>query len=189
MNQRRDQWRRAVRAAQFPVGMRPVKATLLSLPVKPDGMVTAWRWELSEATGLPLGTLKRHLAAAVKAGWLRHEVHGGHGRKGSYKVNIPGSCGPLIGRNRVELWPIHYTATPQSCGPSGEPLNNDSANTSERVALDNNRGRRDDHDDTRAPPDRHATAKAQRWKSTSQLANAAISPTRRCVCGGLRVAS
>ena len=144
----------------------------------------AWRSELIEATGLPLGTLKRHLSTAVDAGWLCHEVHGGHGRKDSYKVNIPESCGPLMGRNRVELRPIHYTATPQGCGPSGEPFNKDTANASEPVAPDPNREPRNDHDDSRAPPDREATAKAQRWKSTSQLADAAISPTRRCACGG-----
>ena len=89
MNRRRDQWRQAVRAAPFPVGMRPVKATLLSLPVRTDGTVKAWRSELMEATGLPARTLNRHLARAVEAGWLRQDAHGGNGRRSVYTVSFP----------------------------------------------------------------------------------------------------
>jgi hypothetical protein len=146
----RRQWQAAVRAAVFPVGMRPVKATLLSLPVDTDGALRVWRERLSETTGLPIGTLKRHLARAVDAGWLTHEVHGGHGRQGMYRVAVPtASCGPEMSHKAVELRPIHYTATPGSCGPRGEPLSNKSANVSEHGAVDDLRERRNHHDDSR----------------------------------------
>jgi hypothetical protein len=86
---RRATWARGVSSHQFTAGMRPVKATLLSLPMDPEGRVSAWRSELTDATGVPAGTLKRHLARAVKAGWLIHETHGGHGRRGTYRATFP----------------------------------------------------------------------------------------------------
>ncbi len=147
----RRQWQAAIRATVFPVGMRPVKATLLSLPVDADGRMSAWRNDVAAITGLPVGTLKRHLASAVSAGWLTHEVHGGHGRRSVYRVTTPTqSCGPEMARKVVELWPIHYTATTSSCGPSGGPVNKESANVSEHGAVDELRERRINHDATRA---------------------------------------
>jgi hypothetical protein len=129
-------WRKAVSEQRFPVGLRPVKATLLALPMTPDGLVSAWRDQLTEATGLPMGTLKRHLARAVAAGWLLHKTHGGHGRRGIYRAAFPPSCGPLMARNL------------ESCGPPTTPQLGevvahvvsqsvtDSASVSEHVALD-----------------------------------------------------
>ena len=86
---RRADWRRAISAATFPVGMRPIKATLLSLPIDADGRLCAWRDDIATTTGLPVRTVDRHLARACDAGWLTHDVQGGHGRRGTYTVSIP----------------------------------------------------------------------------------------------------
>jgi hypothetical protein len=129
-------WRRTVSAERFPVGMRPVKATLLALPMTPDGRVTVWRDQLLDATGLPEGTLKRHLARAVAAGWLVHEKRGGKGRRGVYRAAVPPNSGPFMNHNGGELWPTGYTTARPNSGPRGEPVRTDSASEREHEALD-----------------------------------------------------
>lgn len=131
----RTSWRNAVSAEHFPVGMRSVKATLLSLPMTPDGRIAVRQDELITATGLPAGTLKRHLVSAVKAGWLVLETRGGNGRPSVYRAASPTSCGPFLSHN-PEVVAHSLAHNSPSCGPSGEPLNKDRASVSEHQALD-----------------------------------------------------
>lgn len=117
---RRTMWRRAVTSTPFPVGMRPVKATLLSLPMNPDGILEAWRDDVAAAAGVPLRTLDRHLARACSASWLHQQVRGGHGRRAVYTARIPGevvrhkwqtacvSCTPEMADNDRELCATGY---------------------------------------------------------------------------------
>ena len=135
---RRTTWLHAVTVAVFPVGLRPVKATLLALPVDADGIVTAWREDVASRVGLPRRTLDRHLSRACDAGWLAHVVRGGHGRKAVYEVQIPdqvarqkwqttkGSCAPRSTHNSGEV--VRHVVA--------ESRKKTSASVSEHQALD-----------------------------------------------------
>jgi hypothetical protein len=144
-------WRKAVSEQRFPVGMRPVKATLLALPMTPDGRIVVWRDALVELVGLPDRTLNRHLARAVKAGWLVRDVRGGNGRRSVYTAAIPDELSAINGAQLGKLSATGSYTTRGSCLPRGGALNRKipSASVSEHVALDRNRERRDDHDGTR----------------------------------------
>lgn len=186
MVSRRQQWLAAVRAAVFPVGMRPVKATLLSLPIEPDGTLTIWRDDLSARIGLPCRTIDRHLARACGAQWLHHEVRGGHGRRATYTVRVPGE----VVRHK---WPT----TCASCAPHSRDNSlrvvrhvvansiEDRASVSEHVAVNNLRERRADHDGTRADPDRDETRADKRDMPRVRLVD--LSPWARLAYAGLAV--
>jgi hypothetical protein len=101
----KQSWRRAIKSPKFPAKQRAIRATLLIMSdlMAADGSLCRWRRELVEATGLPERTVNRHLARAVKEGWLAHAAHGGHGRRGTYQAALPVSCGPLMADNFPKL--------------------------------------------------------------------------------------
>lgn len=140
---RRLTWRRTVASTPFPVGLRPVKATLLALPVDSNGVLTGWRDELAVTVGIPLRTLDRHLARAVAAGWLAHDVHGGHGRRARYTIRFPHEVVARHEWHTTDVVARHpLRATTASCAPRGGELNKDtSASVSEHKALDETRQR------------------------------------------------
>jgi hypothetical protein len=147
---RRQQWRDAVQAAAFAVGLRPVKATLLSLPISVDGKLTAWRDEIAEATGLPLRTVGRHLARACEAGWLVHAVRGRHGRRSTYAVQIPDIVvGHLWRTTTPSCRPRSTDNSPRVVGHVVAHSIKDTASASELVAVDNHRERQTEHGGTR----------------------------------------
>ncbi len=82
----RRQWVAAVKAAQVPASLRPMKATLLSLAdlITADGELSRWREEMTKATGLPSRTLNRHLQRAVEDRWLIRTMPGGKRRRSVY---------------------------------------------------------------------------------------------------------
>ena len=145
----RLRWQQAVAAAAFPASLRPVKATLLVLValMTPTGELHAWRDEMVKACGLPPRTLDRHLQRAVSLGWLVHEDHGGRGRRGLYRAVIPETdSAPWVARYST---PDEGDSAPPTRGlsqgdsaPLGGALNKESASESERVAVDDQRGRR-----------------------------------------------
>ena len=175
---RRMTWRRAIASTPFPVGLRPVKATLLALPVDVDGGLTGWRDEIAAEVGLPIRTLDRHLARAVDAGWLRHVTHGGHGRRSTYTVQIPDDVARQQWQATDRVARHVVRATTPSCAPRGGGLNKEhSANVSEHVAVDLHRQRRGDH----KRPSLVTTTSAPTSRPAADLF-----VSRRCVCGGLR---
>ena len=152
----RQRWARAIKSPAFPAHLRSIKGTLLSLVdvASAAGELHVWRGQLVAATGLPPRTLNRHLSRAVEAGWLAHPDHGGRGRRSRYLLIIPPDSAPEVARysvsERGDSGPLTRLLSPADSGPPGGPLNKDSASDSERGALNDQRGRRDDHDDSRA---------------------------------------
>ncbi len=140
----RLRWQKALRSAQVPASFRVVRGTLLALvdELAPTGELCVRREKLEDATGLPTRTLERHLQRAVEAGWLVRTVPGGNGRRAVYETAIPESCPPFVADKARELPAVYSRATPGSCPPSGGGLNKKSANDSERVAVNDQRGRR-----------------------------------------------
>jgi hypothetical protein len=132
----RKQWLAAVRGPSFPRDLRTVRGTLLLIAplMTTDGEMNVWREKLRIETGLPLRTVTRHLHRAVDAGYLEHDIHGGHGRPGKYLASVP-SCAPKVARNYPELRATEYPQLTESCGPSGGPINKRSANGSEHGAV------------------------------------------------------
>jgi hypothetical protein len=185
----RARWVAEIRRTTFPVGMRPVKATLLSLPIQSDGVLSAWRDDLINSTGLPAGTLKRHLLKAVEAGWLVHEVRGGHGRRGAYRAALHG-----------EVVAQKWTTKTASCGRSTTPQldevvahlvgqsKNKSANAREHGALDPDRDRRTGHDDSRDERDQQVAELRIDERAPAQSRTSRYSPRTGacCRCCGLR---
>jgi len=174
-------WRNLVKSDAFPRELRSIRATLLLLSelMDRDGVLHAWTEQMIVVTGLPLGTVKRHLATAVRARWLTHLTHGGHGRRGRYAASYPAELRPIYGTQLGELRPIYYTATSQSCGPSSEPVRTDSASDSEHEALDQDRGRRNDHNGSPRPHRRRNEKRSEEKTVDGQF----ISPdTRSSVC-------
>lgn len=153
----RGPWRRAVMAHRFKPAMRPVKATLLSLPMEADGTVRLWREELVAATGLPVGTLKRHLAAAVEEDWLEHESRGGQGRRGVYRGTVPGNSGPRVSRYPVNSGPsIDPLSTGIVAHLVGQSVKKE-PERSEVQAVDQDREQQGDHNASRDERDRNAS--------------------------------
>ncbi len=144
----RLRWRQALCSKGFPANLRVVKSTLLSLvdQMTPNGELRRWRFELADAIGIPERTLDRHLQRAVDAGWLIRTVPGGNGRRAVYNANIPDELCATSGAQLGKLCAACSCATPGSCAPPGGELNKKSANDSERVAVDNHRGRQRAHD-------------------------------------------
>lgn len=154
----RLRWQKALRSTEFPAGLRVVRGTLLALldEVTPDGELCAWRDQLAVAAGLPSRTLDRHLQRAVDAGWLVRKVSGGNGRRAVYRTAIPSKLCATNGAQVAKLCATYSCATPGSCAPPGGELNKESASDSERVALDDHRGRRRTHDGESVSPLEHS---------------------------------
>ncbi len=96
----RLRWRQAVASDAFPRSERVVRGTLLCLVdlMAPTGELSVYREQIVATTGLPARTVDRHLARAVAAGWLRHEQHGGQGRRSLYVAQIPGDSASEVAR-------------------------------------------------------------------------------------------
>lgn len=112
----------------------------------PTGELSVYRDEIVKATGLPPRTVDRHLARAVEAGWLRHEQHGGQGRRSLYVAQIPCDSAPEVARysapGRGNSAPSTRWLSPGDSAPLNGALNKESASVSERVAVHDQRGRR-----------------------------------------------
>lgn len=176
---RRAQWRAAVSAAPFSTGMRPVKATLLSLPIDVDGTLTAWREQIAETTGLPLRTIDRHLARACDAGWLRHDAHGGHGRRARYNVQLPSEVARHVWQTNTRVARHVVRATTSSCAPRGGELLKNYANVSEHVAV-NERRRDVDHErKLRVLPDDEEDQERAEGRAPAVIRLADIPPDQR----------
>ncbi len=177
---RRALWRQAVTSDAFPTCLRVIRGTLLCVVdlMSADGELAVYREQIKAVTGLPVRTIDRHLARAVDAGWLVHEQHGGQGRRSVYRAEIPtADSAPQLARYRdsgaanspPEV--ARYSAThlgdsaPSTRGlslrnsaPSGGALNKESANDSERVAVNDHRGRRPAPEDGRVQPKKQLTS-------------------------------
>lgn len=147
----RLRWRQAIASDTFPRSERVVRGTLLCLVelMAPTGELSVYREQIVAATGLPVRTVDRHLARAVAAGWLRHEQHGGQGRRSLYVAQIPGDSVPKVARysgdGTGDSAPLTRGLSPGDSAPLSGALNKESANDSERVAVDDERGRRRAH--------------------------------------------
>ncbi len=145
----RLRWAQAIKSDTFPQCERVIRGTLLCLVdlMTPTGELRVWREEMIQATGLPARTLDRHLQRAVDAGWLIRETPAGKKRQSVYVTTIP-SDGP-DGSVRQE-----WRTDEEFCAPSTRIQNSSSvrhlvansikksASDSERVAVDDQRGRR-----------------------------------------------
>jgi hypothetical protein len=140
----RLRWQQALKAAPFSASQRTVKATLLTLVdlMAVTGELEVWREEMVQATGLPPRTLDRHLHRAVEDGWLVRAVPGGHGRRSLYRAVIPASCAPSVAHNVGSCAPPTRTQPPAVVRHPAANSREKSANVSERVAVDPDRGRR-----------------------------------------------
>jgi hypothetical protein len=163
----RLRWRQAVASDAFPRSERVVRGTLLCLVelMSSTGELSVMREDITELTGLPARTVDRHLARAVAAGWLIHERHGSRGRRSLYLAHIPGEeSAPEVARYSAsgtgDSAPSTRGLTHRDSAPLGGALNKESANDSERVALDDDRGRRRAHTSSRANGDHDVTEQA-----------------------------
>jgi hypothetical protein len=165
----RRQWLAAVKVAPFPASQRPMKATLLVLAdrMTATGELHVWREEMVKATGVPPRTLDRHLHHALIAGWLVRKVCGGNGRRSLFLATIPGEscaphaahnsepeagrCAPRVAHNSGSCAPSTRHQLPRVVRHLAANSVKKSANVSERVALDDQRGRRIDHAESRDP--------------------------------------
>lgn len=152
----RLRWRQAVASDRFPRTERVIRGTLLCLVhlMTPTGELKAWREDMVDATGLPARTLDRHLSRAVDAGWLIRETPAGKRRMAVYLATIPDDAPTSSVRHS-------WRAEDQFCAPSTRVQNSSSVrhlvansikkspSVSEGVAVDDQRGRRTDHDDGR----------------------------------------
>ena len=157
-------WRRLVKSS-YPRELRSTKATMLLLAelMSADGTLAAWRGQMADAAGLPLRSLDRHIARAVRGAWLRHEMHGGKRRRAVYSATIPEQfCAPQMADRTSVLRATQYAQNPQFCAPPSGELNKDTHERSEYVALDRTRGRRDDHGEIRV------TAKDERQERADE---------------------
>ena len=138
---RRLLWQREIARTAFDVGMRPVKATLLSIVplMTVDGRLEVWRDQMIDAAGVPSRTIDRHLEKAVTAGWLRRVTAGGYKRRAVYVVTVPtsSSCAPQMARSEVILCATCYAQDCKSCAPRGGELKEDRASVSEHLAVQN----------------------------------------------------
>ena len=145
----RLRWRQAVASDAFPRSERVIRGTLLCLVdlMSPTGELSVMRDDIVTVTGYPARTVDRHLARAVAAGWLSHEQHGSRGRRSVYRAHTPGEeSAPGVARYSVpgggDSAPSTRGLTRGNSAPLSGALNKDSANDSERVAVDHQRGRR-----------------------------------------------
>jgi len=145
----RLRWRQAVASDAFPRSERVVRGTLLCLVelMSSTGELSVMREDIVEMTGLPPRTVDRHLSRAVTAGWLIHERHGSRGRRSLYLAHVPGEeSAPEVARysspGSGDSAPSTRGLTPRDSAPTGGALNKESANDSERGAVDNHRGTR-----------------------------------------------
>jgi hypothetical protein len=141
----RLRWRQAVASNAFPSAERVIKGTLLALVelMAATGELHEWRDDIAAATGLPVRTLNRHLERAVELGWLVREIPGGNGRRSLYRAVIPGaSSAPEVAHNSGSSGPSTRTQLSEVVGHLVAHSIKKSANESERVAVDDQRGRR-----------------------------------------------
>ncbi len=155
----RLRWQQAVASDAFPRSERVVRGTLLCLVglMTSTGELHEWRDEIASATGLPTRTLNRHLQRAVDLGWLVRETQGGNGRRSLYQAAIPGdSWGPKVAHNFPSSEPPTRTQLPGVVGHLVAQSIKKSANDSERVAVDSQRGRRRANQGDRVSPAEHS---------------------------------
>ena len=153
---RRNEWRKAMMTDAFPQSERVIRGTLLCLVelMKSDGTLSVWRDQAEAVTGLPARTLDRHLARAVAAGWLVHEVQGGKRRKAIYSAAIPDGSVRHSRRTEAKFCaPSTRMPTPEFCAPPSGAHQRDRANDSERLAVNDHRGPRTTPDGSRAQRD------------------------------------
>lgn len=145
----RLRWARAIKSDAFPQEHRVIRGTLLCLVdlMLPTGELKVWRDQMARATGLPTRTLDRHLQRAVEAGWLIRDTPAGRKRQSVYRTAIPFADPDGSVRH-------FWRAEDEFCAPSTRIQNGssvrhlvantrkESASASERVALDDQRGRR-----------------------------------------------
>ncbi len=171
---RRLLWQREVSRTAFDVGMRPVKATLLSIAslMTIDGRLEVWRDQLVDAAGVPPRTIDRHLDKAISAGWLRRTMPGGYKRRAVYVVTVPTSspCAPLLAHRAAPDEPILCAMCSaqdgESCAPRCGELNTDSARVSEHGAVQDHDAAAEDVGTADTPTDRYGTAKTTRQAGT-----------------------
>jgi hypothetical protein len=191
----RHQWLRAVKSADFPRELRPIRATLLTLAdvMTADGTLSTARDKLIEQTGLPARTVDRHLARAVAGGWLAHTRRACLGRLSEYHATVPdllndSDCAPRVARN-PELLPANSGAqfpagcAPPStsiCGPRCAPpygaLNKESEQR-EVEAVDSNAQARLDLD---SPPAAQEQLRAEEGDGLSTLEIFRVSGCQEC---------
>lgn len=191
----RHQWLRAVKSAEFPRELRPIRGTLLTLAdgMTADGTLSTARDKLVKLTGLPARTVDRHLARAVTGGWLAHTRRGCLGRLPEYRATVPdlhddSECTPQVARN-PELMPANSGAqfpagcTPPStsicsprCAPSDGALNKESEQR-EVEAVESNAQPRLDLD---SPPAAQEQLRSEEGAGLSTLEIFRISGCQEC---------
>lgn len=157
MSNIRAQWEAAIRTdARWPSSSRVVRGTLLALAaqMRPDGVIRHLpRNALAARVGLPRRTLERHLARAVDLGWLTRRRGQKH-QPAEYRAAIPAvsACQEWRAENPSQD-ATHSCAENPSQDATWWRTHIDRANASEHVAVDEERERRDDHDESRAEGD------------------------------------